>query len=75
VAEVEEKERRFKLPGTGWRRSLLAVLIGNVIYFGSYDYLPEWAQHKPYVYDVGLAIDFWICVLVYILIRLLFPRL
>ena len=75
MADQGEKKGGFRLPGTGWRRSLLAVLIGNLIYFASVDYMPAWARHTPYMYDVGLAVDFWICVLVYIMIRLLFPKL
>ncbi len=69
------ERKNWKLPGDGWRRSLLAVLLGNLIYFASIDYLPEWARHQPSTIDVGLAVDFWICVLVYIMVRLLFPKL
>ena len=70
-----EMKTGWKLPGTGWRRSLLAVLLGNLIYFASMDYMPPWARHEPNAIDLGLAVDFWICVLVYIMIRLLFPKL
>ena len=75
MAGDDRKAKRWKLPGTGWRRSLLAVLLGNLIYFGAMDSLPAWARHQPSSIDVGLAVDFWICVLVYIFIRLVFPKL
>ena len=70
-----EQGKRFKLPGVGWKRSLLSVLIGNLIYFGIFDYLPEDLRQRPFSYDLGLALDFWICVMVYGTIRILFPRL
>ncbi len=43
-------------------RSLAAVLIGNALYFGFETYLPIRAQHQPYQIDWGLAVDFWVCV-------------
>jgi hypothetical protein len=52
-------------------RYLLAVVIGNAIYFGLESHLPPRAQHQPYVIDWGLAVDFWICVACYGLIRLI----
>jgi hypothetical protein len=54
-----------------FRRSLLAVLAGNIIYFGVERYLPPGAQHQLYQIDWGLALDFGICVACYGLIRLI----
>jgi hypothetical protein len=54
-----------------FRRSLLAVLAGNVIYFGVERYLPPGAQHQLYQIDWGLALDFLICAVCYGLIRLI----
>ncbi|MBI1358108.1 MAG: hypothetical protein GC160_27555 [Acidobacteria bacterium] len=71
----EPERRRFKLPGVGWKRSLLSVLLGNVIYYAIIDDLPRAIKHRPFEYDPGLAVDFWICVMVYGAIRFLFPRL
>jgi hypothetical protein len=71
----DDRKRGFRLPGKGWRRSLLAVMLGNLLYYASYDYLPPWAQNKPFAFDLGLALNFWVCVVVYILIRFLFPKL
>ena len=55
---------------TFWR-SLIAVVIGNAIYFGIERYLPVRAQHQPYHIDWGLAVDFWVCVVCYGLVRLI----
>jgi hypothetical protein len=55
---------------TFWR-SLIAVLVGNAIYFGIERFLPPRAQHHLYQVDWGLAVDFWICVAVYGIIRLI----
>jgi hypothetical protein len=52
-------------------RYLLAILLGNAIYFSLESYLPARARHQPYVIDWGLAVDFWICVACYGLIRLI----
>ena len=42
-------------------RSLIAVLAGNLIYYGVERYLPQRAQHQIYRVDWGLAVDFWFC--------------
>jgi hypothetical protein len=55
---------------TFWR-SLIAVVVGNAIYFGIEGFLPPKAQHNPYRIDWGLAVDFWICVVCYGIIRLI----
>jgi hypothetical protein len=54
-----------------FRRSLVAILAGNVIYFGVERFLPPRAQHQLYQIDWGLAVDFLICVACYGLIRLI----
>jgi hypothetical protein len=52
-------------------QSLIAVLAGNAIYYGIYRYLPPRGQHQLYRVDWGLAVDFWICVICYFLIRMI----
>jgi hypothetical protein len=52
-------------------QSLIAVLAGNAIYYGIYRYLPPRGQHQLYRIDWGLAVDFWICVICYFLIRMI----
>src|SRR5207237_288425 len=54
--------------------SLAAVLLGNAIYFLVMPYLPPAARHRSYSLwpDLGLLIDFWICLVMYGVIALLF---
>jgi len=58
-----------------WKRpfwqSLIAVLAGNAIYFSVEQFLPLRAQHQLYQVDWGLAVDFWMCLVCYGLVRLI----
>ncbi len=57
-----------------WARLLrytIAIVIGNAIYFWIMPHLPPRAQHQPFQIDWGLAVDFWICVACYGIIRLI----
>jgi hypothetical protein len=60
----------LSMKGRFWR-SLLAVLLGNALYFSIVSHLPERARHAPYQIDLGLAVDFWICLVFYGLLGLL----
>jgi hypothetical protein len=51
--------------------SLIAVLAGNAIYFGLFRFLPLRAQHQPNRLDWGLAVDFWMCLACYGVVRML----
>jgi hypothetical protein len=51
--------------------SLLAVVVGNAIYFSLLPRLPARAQHRPFIIDWGLAVDFWFCLVCYGLLALL----
>jgi len=50
-------------------RSLIAVLAGNAIYFAIVKWLPPRAQHEPFKIDWGLAVDFWLCLFCWGLLR------
>ncbi|MCL4402493.1 MAG: hypothetical protein M1436_07520 [Acidobacteria bacterium] len=52
-------------------RSLLAVLLGNALYFAIVGWLPPKARHTPFLIDWGLAVDFWICLVMWGLLGLL----
>ncbi len=52
-------------------KSLASVLLGNAIYFLVMPKLPLRAQHQYNRLDLGLIIDFWICVVIYGLISTL----
>ena len=62
--------QRHPMKGSFWR-SLIAVLLGNAIYFGVMRFLPERAQHQMFRVDWGTAVDFWICLVCYGLLRLM----
>jgi hypothetical protein len=54
-----------------WIEYLAAILAGNAIYFlVLFPSLPPALQHRPFVFDVGLALDFFLCVTVYGVIRM-----
>jgi uncharacterized membrane protein YagU involved in acid resistance len=67
----EQKRKIFNR--TFWQ-SLIAVLVGNAIYYGIERYLPPRGQHQINQIDWGLAVDFWICVICYVLVRTTFPE-
>jgi hypothetical protein len=61
----DRSSTRLNLWPNFWR-SLIAVLAGNAIYFLLVaPHLPESARHRYFALDLGLVIDFWICLVVY----------
>jgi hypothetical protein len=56
-------------------KSLAAVLIGNAVYFlVVMPLLPPRGQHRPFHLDVGLLVDFWLCVVAYGVLELVLRR-
>lgn len=54
-----------------WLEYLVAILVGNAIYFFSLvPHLPESLRHQGPHVDLGMLLDFVVCVAVYGLIRL-----
>lgn len=49
-------------------QALLAILLGNVLYFLLAGHLPL-PQHRLFQVDAGLLVDFLICLALYALIR------
>ena len=49
---------------TNFVHALIAVLAGNVIYFLIMPYLPPAARHVAPHLDLGMVVDFWICLVV-----------
>jgi len=49
---------------------LVAILLGNGLYFALSPHLPPAAQHRSNAIDLGTIIDFWICLLMYGLMEL-----
>jgi hypothetical protein len=50
-------------------QALLAIILGNVVYFALVPSLPPAARHHPFHLDLGTLLDFFFCVVVYGLIR------
>ena len=50
-------------------QALLAVLLGNVVYFVLAPSLPPVARHRAFRLDLGMIVDFWFCLVAYGLIR------
>jgi hypothetical protein len=57
---------------SAWRRYaeyLVAVLAGNIAYLFVEPELPTVMRHRMFRIDLGLAIDFLICVGIYVVVR------
>jgi len=63
-------QANMKLTTIKWFKYLVAILLGNGLYFALNPYLPPPAQHHPFKLDLGTLVDFWLCLLVYGLIEL-----
>jgi hypothetical protein len=50
-------------------QALLAIILGNVVYFLLIPSLPPVARHRPLHLDLGIVLDFWLCLVAYGLIR------
>jgi energy-converting hydrogenase Eha subunit A len=50
-------------------QALVAIVLGNVVYFLLVPSLPPIARHRPLRIDLGMAVDFWFCLVAYGLIR------
>jgi hypothetical protein len=54
---------------TNFSHALAAVLLGNLAYFSLIRHLPPQARHLPFHIDLGLAVDFWFCLVVFGVIK------
>ena len=54
-----------KLAVANFVQALVAVLAGNVAYFLLMPHLPLPARHVPPRVDLGMAVDFWICLVIF----------
>jgi hypothetical protein len=48
---------------------LLAIILGNVVYFLLLPHLPPAARRHRFQLDLGTIVDFWFCLVIYGLIR------
>ncbi len=58
------------LPRAKLIKFLVAIILGNALYFALSPHLPPAAQHRAWAVDLGTVIDFWFCLLVYGLLEL-----
>jgi len=54
--------------------ALLAVLVGNAIYYLLAPHLPVAMRHGRFVEDWGLVVDFMICTVIFIAVKLVRAR-
>jgi uncharacterized membrane protein YraQ (UPF0718 family) len=59
---------------TNFVQSLIAVLAGNAVYFLLMPHLPLAARHVPQHLDLGVAVDFWFCLVVLGIVKTLTRR-
>src|SRR5512132_191327 len=61
---------------TNLAKSFVAVISGNAIYFLLLmPLLPPAARHAPYKIDLGLVVDFWVCLACYGIVELISRRM
>jgi hypothetical protein len=53
-----------------WFKYLIAIALGNGLYFALNPDLPEAAKHHTYKLDLGTLVDFWLCLVVFGLLEL-----
>ena len=51
--------------------ALMAVLLGNLLYFSTEKYLPGPAQHVRFRTDLGTLVDFALCLAIFGLIKVI----
>jgi hypothetical protein len=52
-------------------KQTIAIVVGNLIYFFLLmPHLPPAGRHRPDRLDLGLMVDFWVCVVLYGVIEL-----
>ena len=50
-------------------QALAAVLAGNTVYLLLLPHLPPAARHVPLRLDIGLVVDFWLCLVFFGIIK------
>jgi hypothetical protein len=56
-------------------KQTIAIILGNLLYFFVLmPHLPPAGRHRPDRLDLGLIVDFWVCVVLYGVIELIDRR-
>lgn len=50
-------------------QAFVAIVLGNLVYFLLMPSLPQVVRHHPFKVDLGMVLDFWLCLVAYGLIR------
>lgn len=58
-----------------WLKYLIAIVVGNVLYFSLESHLPLAAQHHSYRPDLGTVVDLWFCIVIYGLLELVVSQI
>jgi len=54
--------------------ALVAVMVGNLIYFFVMPHLPAGAQHRTFRQDWGIVVDFAICLVIFWIVKVVARR-
>ncbi len=54
--------------------ALIAVVVGNILYFLVVPYLPPAAHHVARRMDLGMVVDFWFCLVVLGIVKMVARR-
>ena len=66
------KESMVKHPAlANFFDALVAVLAGNALYFLLMPHLPRVMRHSLFIEDWGLLVDFAICTIVFVIVKIL----
>ena len=57
------------LTNLNFLQALLAILLGNLVYFVLLPSLPPYFRHHRFQIDFGTLVDFSFCVVIYLFIR------
>lgn len=57
-----------------WLKYLIAIIVGNAVYFAVQSHLPPAAQHHTFRPDIGTVVDLWFCIAVYGLLEFVLTR-
>jgi hypothetical protein len=70
IVKVESADQEgMSKTAANFMHALAAVLAGNAIYFLLMKYLPPRARHVPLQVDLGLVVDFCLCLVIFGLIK------
>ncbi|MGH9717325.1 MAG: hypothetical protein ACRD4R_11445 [Candidatus Acidiferrales bacterium] len=68
---MAKQKKIFGATPRRWLEYLVAILFGNAIYYFSlFPHLPGSLRHQGFQMDLGVLVDFLVCVAMYGLIRL-----